>query len=313
MTRRHEPNELKKLLSKACDSVRNEVGVGKVASYIPALARVNPEKFGAAIITVDGETALYGDAQEAFSIQSISKVFSLTLALNKVGDHLWTRVGREPSGNAFNSIVQLEKERGIPRNPLVNAGALAVTDILLQGKSIASCKDELLGFIHRVSGDPSIHFDQEVARSELETANRNASLAHFMKSFNNIEHSVEDVLQVYCNHCAISMSCEQLARSFLFLSQNGQDPLSRERIVSEQRARRINSIMMLCGHYDASGDFAFRVGLPGKSGVGGGIVVVVPDVATIAVWSPCLNSNGNSHAGSAALEAIARETQWNIL
>ncbi|MCP5206200.1 MAG: glutaminase [Hahellaceae bacterium] len=313
MTRRHEPNELKKLLSKACDSVRNEVGVGKVASYIPALARVNPEKFGAAIITVDGETALYGDAQEAFSIQSISKVFSLTLALNKVGDHLWTRVGREPSGNAFNSIVQLEKERGIPRNPLVNAGALAVTDILLQGQSIESCKAQLRGFIHRVSGDPSIHFDEEVARSELETANRNASLAHFMKSFNNIEHSVEDVLQVYCHHCAISMSCEQLARSFLFLSQNGQDPLSREQIVSEQRARRINSIMMLCGHYDASGDFAFRVGLPGKSGVGGGIVVVVPDVATIAVWSPCLNSNGNSHAGSAALEAIARETQWNIL
>lgn len=313
MTKRHSADELNALLAKACDSVRNEVGIGKVASYIPALARVNPAKFGAAIITVDGETALYGDAQETFSIQSISKVFSLTLALNKVGDHLWTRVGREPSGNAFNSIVQLEKERGIPRNPLVNAGALAVTDILLQGQSIESCKAELLDFVHKVSGDTSIQFDQEVARSELETANRNASLTHFMKSFNNIEHSVEDVLKVYCNHCAVSMSCEQLARSFLFLSRNGQDPLSHEQIVSEQRARRINSIMMLCGHYDASGDFAFRVGLPGKSGVGGGIVVVVPDVATIAVWSPCLNSNGNSHAGSAALEAIARETQWNIL
>lgn len=313
MAKRHELTELNELLAQACDSVRGEVGIGKVASYIPALARVSPNKFGAAIMAVGGDVALYGDAQEAFSIQSISKVFSLTLALNKVGDQLWSRVGREPSGNAFNSIVQLEKERGIPRNPLVNAGALVVTDLLLKNHSPESCKTELLNFIQRTSNDPSITFDDEVARSELETANRNASLAHFMKSFNNIEHSVEDVLQVYCNHCSITMNCEQLARSFLFLSQNGRDPLSGEQIVSEQRARRINSIMMLCGHYDASGDFAFRVGLPGKSGVGGGIVVVVPDVATIAVWSPCLNNNGNSHAGSAALEAIARVTQWNIL
>ncbi len=313
MAQRHHQAELNALLAEACDSVRDEVGVGQVASYIPALARIMPDKFGAAIMTVEGDVALYGDAQEAFSIQSISKVFSLTLALNQVGDELWSRVGREPSGNAFNSIVQLEKERGIPRNPLVNAGALAVTDVLLKNHSAESCKTAYLNFIHRISNDKSITFDDEVARSEIDSAHRNASLTHFMKSFNNIEHSVEDVLKVYCNHCSITMNCEQLARSFLFLATNGKDPLSGEQIVSEQRARRINSIMMLCGHYDASGDFAFRVGLPGKSGVGGGIVVVVPDVATIAVWSPCLNSNGNSHAGSAALEAIARVTQWNIL
>ena len=310
---RHQITKLNELLKQACDSVQDQVGIGKVAGYIPALARVNPEKFGAAIMTIDGELALYGDAQEAFSIQSISKVFSLTLALNNAGDQLWTRVGREPSGNAFNSIVQLEKEQGIPRNPLVNAGALAVTDVLLKDHSPSSCKAELLKLLHRISDDPSINFDDEVAQSEIDSAHRNASLAHFMKSFNNIEHEIDDVLETYCNHCSIKMSCEQLARSFLFLTNNGQDPLSGEQIISEQRARRINSIMMLCGHYDASGDFAFHVGLPGKSGVGGGIVVVVPDVATIAVWSPCLNKNGNSHAGSVALEAIARLTDWNIL
>lgn len=304
---------LQHLLSRACESVRGEVGVGQTANYIPALARIDPHKFGASIATVNGEICNYGDAQETFSIQSISKIFSLTLALNKVGDRLWSRVAREPSGSAFNSIVQLEKEHGIPRNPLINAGAIAVADVLLEDSSVAEARAEMMAFIHDIAGDQSIAIDSAVAQSERETAHRNAGLAEFMKSFNNIHAPVSDVLDAYCHYCAIAMSCENLARSFLYLAKNGQDPVSGKRIVSEQRARRINSIMMLCGHYDASGDFAFRVGLPGKSGVGGGIVVVVPNVASIAVWSPCLNSNGNSHAGTAALEAIAHATQWNIL
>lgn len=284
-----------------------------MANYIPALAQVPANKFGAAIVTVDGETAHYGDSQEPFSIQSISKLFALTAALNQVGTDVWRRVGREPSGNAFNSIVQLERENGIPRNPFINAGALVVTDTLLADQKTDTCVENLLALVQQLADDKSIGIDKTVASSELETAHRNSSLAYFMQSFKNLERSVDDVLQVYCNQCAIAMTCEQLARSALFLSCNGRDPLTNTRIVGSKRARRTNALMMLCGHYDASGDFAHRVGLPGKSGVGGGIVVVVPDLAAAAVWSPCLNQNGNSHAGTAALEALVEATSWNIL
>lgn len=303
---------LKKNLESACRSIQQEIGIGQVANYIPALAKVPADKFGATIITVDGETAHYGDSQEPFSIQSISKLFALTSALNQVGTDVWKRVGREPSGNSFNSIVQLEQENGIPRNPFINAGALVVTDMMLGDQSTDASIKNFLSLVQRLAGDKSIAIDDQVADSELATAHRNSSLAYFMQSFKNLERSVDDVLTVYCNQCAIAMTCEQLARSALFLSSNGTDPLTNTCIVDSTRARRINALMMLCGHYDASGDFAHRVGLPGKSGVGGGIVVVVPDVAAAAVWSPCLNLNGNSHAGTAALEALIEATRWNI-
>jgi len=304
---------LQSQLDAACQSIHHEIGIGKVADYIPALAKVPSEKFGAAIVSVTGETATYGAAKESFSIQSISKLFSLTQALNTRGMSLWDRVGREPSGNAFNSIVQLEMECGIPRNPFINAGALVVTDALLGNQPTEVCSKQLLAFVRSLAADSSIAIDEVVAQSERDSAYRNASLTHFMKSFGNLERPVSDVLDVYCQQCAIAMNCEQLARSVLFLASNGMDPLTKETIVEEDRARRLNALMMLCGHYDASGDFAFRVGLPGKSGVGGGIIVVVPDTAAVAVWSPCLNANGNSHAGSAALEALVRATKWNVL
>jgi glutaminase len=304
---------LQKILDTACNSILDQVGHGHVANYIPALARIDINKFGASILTLNGEVASYGDAQETFSIQSISKVFSLTMVLNKIGDDLWKRVHHEPSGNAFNSIVQLEMEKGIPRNPFINAGALVLSDILLQGHKPESCLASYLAFLHTVSQDQSIAMDEEVANSELDTAHRNLSLANFMKSCNNIKHTVKDVLNVYCHHCSIAMNCEQLNRSLLFLAREGFDPISKNQIIASEMARRINSIMMLCGHYDASGDFAYRVGLPGKSGVGGGIVVIVPDVGIITVWSPGLNKNGNSLAGTAALEAIAKTSNWNIL
>lgn len=304
---------LQEQLDSACASVQKMIGIGRVADYIPALAQVPANKFGAAIVTVDGESALYGDSQEPFSIQSISKLFALTAALNQIGEDVWRRVGREPSGNSFNSIVQLERENGIPRNPFINAGALAITDAMLAEQGTDECTRQLLGLVRLLADDESISIDAEVAESELATAHRNASLAHFMQSFNNLQRSVDDVLSVYCRQCAIAMSCEQLARSALYLAGNGTDPLTSNCFVGTRRARRINALMMLCGHYDASGDFAHRVGLPGKSGVGGGIVVVVPDIAAVAVWSPCLNENGNSHAGTAALEALVETTKWNVL
>jgi len=307
-----ESSELVRALERACNAVRPEVGRGRVADYIPALARVDPGRFGAAIVTVGGEVACYGDAAEPFSIQSISKVFTLALALREVGDDLWRRVGREPSGSAFNSIVQLEYERGIPRNPLINAGAMVVSDVVLGNGAPAETIDELVALMRFLPGDSSIAVDEEVARSEAEMGYRNRSLANFLKSCGNLDNTVDDVLAVYFSQCSIAMSCEQLARAALVLANDGAHPLTGEPLLDPRRVRRINSIMLMCGHYDASGDFAFRVGLPGKSGVGGGIIAVVPDTAAIAVWSPCLNAHGNSHAGTAALEQIVRETGWSV-
>ena len=304
--------DLRSRLQQACDSVRGEFGEGKVADYIPALAGVDARKFGAAVVTVDGDSASYGDAQEPFSVQSISKLFTLTLALEKVNQDLWKRVGVEASGNAFNSILQLENEAGIPRNPFINAGALVVSDVLLEGSDSQTVISRILTLLQSLSGDSSVYIDQEVARSEAETGFRNASLASFLKSFGNLNHEVSEVLDVYFNQCSLALSCEQLARAALFLSNDGVDPLSDRRIISERRTRRINSIMLTCGHYDASGEFAFRVGLPGKSGVGGGIVAIVPRRAAIAVWSPGLNSAGNSHVGTAALEAFVHSVDWSI-
>lgn len=304
--------DLNTLLEQACESACVELGKGKVADYIPALAEVDPGKFGAAVVTVDGNSAVYGDGREPFSVQSVSKLFTLTLALEKVNHDLWRRVGYEASGNAFNSILQLEHEEGIPRNPFINAGALVLSDVLLEGSDADSVVAEILALVQELSGDSSVCIDQDVARSELETGFRNASLANFLKSFGNLKHTVAEVLDVYCHQCALAMSCEQLARACLFLATGGVEPVSGRRVVSERRARRISSIMLMCGHYDASGEFAFRVGLPGKSGVGGGIVAIVPNRAAIAVWSPELNSTGNSQVGTAALEAFVHLADWNM-
>lgn len=288
------------------------IGKGRVADYIPALSRADPRKFGIAVVTCDGRTAAAGDAGEPFSIQSVSKVFTLTLALERVGTALWNRVGREPSGSAFNSIVQLEHEHGIPRNPLINAGALVVTDVILGGRAPAPAIAEIRDFVRARAADPAVEIDDEVARSEAETGHRNTSLAWFMRAFGNMDGPVPDVLSVYFHQCAIAMSCVQLARAGLFLAGGGRDPVSGEQVVPEARARRINAVMMTCGHYDASGDFAFHVGLPGKSGVGGGILCIAPQRASVAVWSPGLNEVGNSLVGSLALERLAQLTGWSV-
>ena len=294
--------------------LKERLGEGKVADYIPQLATVPLEKFGIAVATVDGEIATVGDAEEDFSIQSVSKLFTLTLtlALGRWGDRLWSRVDREPSGNAFNSIVQLEHEHGKPRNPFVNAGAIAVTDAILAGHRPKEAIGEILRFMRFLAQDDSIIIDKRVALSEQETGDRNAALAHFMKSYGIVEHPPAEVLGVYFHQCAIAMNCVQLARAGLFLAANGRDPVTGMRVVSAPRARRINSLMMMCGHYDGAGDFAFRVGLPGKSGVGGGILAIVPGKASIAVWSPGLDANGNSLVGTAALERLTTRLGWSV-
>jgi glutaminase len=253
-----------------------------------------------------------GDADISFSIQSVSKVFALTLALGKVGEALWRRVGVEPSGSAFNSIVQLEAEKGIPRNPFINAGAIVVSDILLGNSQPREALGDILRFVRFLTGDDSVFIDAEVANSEAQTGFRNVALANYMRSFDNIEHDVAEALRVYFHQCAIAMTCTQLALAGRFLMLEGRHPETGRRVVSAVRARRIMALMLTCGHYDASGEFAFRVGIPGKSGVGGGILAIVPGKASIAVWSPGLNSRGNSKLGSEALEHLAAATNWSV-
>ncbi|MFZ2994936.1 glutaminase [Sphingobium sp.] len=284
---------------------------GTVASYIPELAKIDPGQFGIAIATADGRMLAGGDADTGFSIQSVSKVFALTLALGKVGDQLWERVGREPSGNPFNSITQLEHEQGIPRNPFINAGAIVVADVNLGGHQPRVAIGEMLRFVHYLSGDDSIAIDEAVAASETATGFRNLALANYMRAFGNVRHDVDLVLGNYIHQCAMEMSCRQLALAGRYLMLDGRHP-DGGRVVSPRRARRINALMLTCGHYDASGDFAFRVGIPGKSGVGGGILAIVPGRASIAVWSPGLNANGNSCLGTLALEELARRTGWSV-
>lgn len=284
---------------------------GAVATYIPELAKVDPAHFGLAVALADGSVHVAGDADVPFSVQSVSKVFTLTLALGKIGDALWRRVGREPSGNPFNSIVQLEQEQGIPRNPFINAGALVVTDVVLAGHEPREAIGDILRFVRYLADDDSIVIDGRVARSEQATGFRNIALANYMRAFGNIEHAPELTLGVYFHQCALALSCRQLALAGRFLALDGAHP-SGGRVVSSVRARRINALMLTCGHYDGSGDFAFRVGIPGKSGVGGGILGVVPGKASIAVWSPGLNTIGNSALGSLAMEKLARAMEWSV-
>ena len=295
--------ELDEVIRRVCDDVAPLVGTGKVADYIPALACVSPERFGIAVRTVDGRCEVAGDADERFSVQSISKVLTLTLALADRGDALWERVGKEPSGDPFNSLFQLEFERGVPRNPLINAGAIVVADCLVSDRPDA--RGDVRDFASELCGT-AVDFDPRVAASERDTGHRNAALAQLMKSFGNLENPVEAVLDTYFHQCSLAMSCRELATAFGFLADGGAQ------VVSPERARRINALMLTCGTYDRAGEFAFEVGLPAKSGVGGGIVAVVPGRGVIAVWSPALGASGNSVAGVEALRRFVARTAWSV-
>jgi len=286
---------------------------GSVANYIPALAKVNPNQFAMTLTLFDGTTYSVGCSDTKFSIQSISKVFSFTKSLSLYGKEIYDRVGKEPSGNAFNSLVQLEYENGIPRNPFINAGAIAVTDSLYSHyKNEHDTFNNILQFIKETSNNFELDYNEEVWKSEYECGYRNISLANLMKSFGNFENEIDPVIKTYFKQCSIEMSTFELSRSMLFLANHGVDPITAKRFVTQSQAKRINAIMLTCGHYDASGEFAFHVGLPGKSGVGGGIVAVVPDVMSISVFSPGLNNWGNSLVGTKALELFTTKTSHSI-
>lgn len=283
---------------------------GRVADYIGELAGISPDHFGLAIVTADGTEHSVGDADVPFSIQSVSKVFALTHALNTHGPRVWERVGHEPSGNPFNSIVQLEAERGRPRNPFINAGAIAVTDLIAEPAGPTAGLAALLDFIRTAAGDPGIAVDPAVAASEAATGWRNAALANYLRSFGRITSTVTCALDIYFQQCAIPMSCRQLARAGRFLMHGGT--CDGRSLASPETTRHILSLMLTCGHYDASGAFAMRVGLPGKSGVGGGILAIAPGRASIAAWSPGLSAQGNSLLGTLALERLAAAMDWSV-
>jgi glutaminase len=282
---------------------------GKVANYIPALARVPADRFGIAVATVDGRVHERGAAREEFSIQSISKLFTLALAVDLLGDDVWARIGRSPTNAAFNALGWLETERGHPYNPFVNAGALSVSDLIMN--RMATPLPALLAFMGRAADDEHVDIDFEVSESERETCDRNAAIAHLMKSYGTITGPVETLLDLYCQQCAIAMSARQLATAGLIFATGGIDARGR-RVLDPVSTRRINALLAVAGMYDAAGEFAFRVGLPAKSGVGGGILAIVPGVMSICVWSPALDGQGNSRAGQAALEAMSRELDLSV-
>ncbi|GGE43488.1 glutaminase [Psychroflexus planctonicus] len=283
---------------------------GKVANYIPELQKVNPDKFGLHLSCVDGKDYAFGDSNELFSIQSISKVYTLALAKEIVGDDLWKRVNVEPSGNAYNSLTQLENENGIPRNPFINAGSIVVADLLLS--VLENPKDDLLNFVRKISKDESIAYDERVAESEKATGSRNVALIYYMKSLGNIKNNPEAVLDFYFYQCSLNMSCKQLATSYKIFADDGKLSGTNHQVFNNQSVKRINSIMQTCGFYDEAGEFSYRVGLPGKSGVGGGIVAVHPRQFSVAVWSPKLNDKGNSSLGMKALEELTNLTGLSI-
>ncbi|EOC1327557.1 glutaminase B [Cronobacter dublinensis] len=299
------------LLASILEQVRPLASQGKVADYIPALADVPADRLGIAVCTVNGECFSAGDADERFSIQSISKVLSLVLAMGRYDDsEIWQRVGKDPSGQPFNSLVQLELEQGKPRNPFINAGALVVCDMLQT--RLSAPKQRMLEVVRSLCGAQDIAYDARVARSEFEHSARNAAIAYLMKSFGNFHNDVITVLQNYFHYCALKMSCAELARTFLFLANQGRAAHPDTPVISPVQARQVNALMATSGMYESSGEFAWRVGMPGKSGVGGGIIAVVPHEMSIAVWSPALDSAGNSLAGIAALEILAREIGRSI-
>ncbi|MGI9527174.1 MAG: glutaminase [Weeksellaceae bacterium] len=298
------------IIKRAYQSIENLENKGQLASYIPELAHVDPNKFGIHISTLDGYKYGLGDYTEKFSIQSIAKVLALALAYKRLGGEIWKRVGVEPSGTGYNSLIQLENDHGIPRNPFINAGAIVICDILLS--LLDNPREDLLKFIHSVCSNEQIQYSPKIAASEKSVGYRNVSLCYFIKSFGNIENDPDEVLDFYFHLCSLEGSCQDLSNLFLFLANGGKSIHTDKQVILPLQAKRINSIMQTCGFYDESGQFAFKVGLPGKSGVGGGIIALLPKEYVIATWSPKLNEKGNSYKGMKFLEAFTTLSEVSI-
>ena len=300
----------KEVIEEVFQKVNNIEDKGELASYIPELANIESRNFGVHISTTSHFNFGLGNFQEKFSIQSIAKVFSLCLAYKMLGVSIWKRLGVEPSGSGFNSLIQLETDYGIPRNPFINAGALVIADILIS--NLDNPKEDLLAFIRSLSKNQDINYSPKISASEKSVGFRNVALCNFIKSFGNIENEPNNVLDFYFDLCSLELSCKQLSELFLFLANNGKTMHDNNQILTKSQSKRINALMQTCGFYDESGEFAFKVGLPGKSGVGGGIIAIHPNQYAIAVWSPKLNEKGNSYKGMKFLEEFTTLSQRSI-
>lgn len=302
--------DYQKVIQNAIDSLTPSKNSGKQATYIPELAKVNPDLFGVTLTCVNGEQYNYGDTNIDFSVQSITKVLSLVMAYRIQKNDLWKRLDVEPSGSPFNSLILLETEKGIPRNPFINAGAIVIADILIS--SYENPLQEFMDFVHLLTEDTNISCNDKVYQSEKKVAYTNYALVNMMKSFGNIHNDIDEVMDFYFKMCSLEMNTQQLTKAFLFLANNGRHPNTKAKILSPQKTKRVNAIMQLCGFYDEAGEFAYRVGLPGKSGVGGGIIAIHPGKFTVTVFSPKLNEKGNSKKGMAFLEALTTELESSI-
>lgn len=302
--------DFKKILETIQEEMSYRDVSGKVASYIPELAKIDPKKFGMHIYCSDKNNYGFGDHEENFSIQSISKVFTLSLAIKLLGNKVWERVHVEPSGNPFNSLMQLEQDKGIPRNPFINSGALVICDILVD--LLEDPKQDLLDFVRKITDNNTIDFNEKVATSELQSGYRNIALVNYMKALGNIKCDVDKIIDFYFYSCSLEMSCRNLAKAFIMYANRGVIPRNSEQILNPSTVKRINALMQTCGFYDESGEFSFEVGLPGKSGVGGGIAAIHPQQYAVAVWSPVLNEKGNSELGMKALERLTTLTGLSV-
>lgn len=298
------------ILRNVYKETKNIDDPGQIASYIPELRNVDPDHFGVYISCLDNTRFGIGDFSTIFSIQSIAKILSLTLAYGILGEKIWQRIGVEPSGTAFNSLVQLEADKGIPRNPFINAGAIVISDILLS--KLKSPKEDFIAFVRSISGNDRIDYSKKIAASEKSIGYRNVALCNLIKDFGNIENEPTDVLDFYFNLCSLQLNCKDLSELFLYLANEGRSIIDDHKILTKSQTKRINALMQTCGFYDESGEFAFKVGLPGKSGVGGGIVAIHPNQYTIVVWSPRLNEKGNSFKGMRFLEEFTTKTELSI-
>lgn len=301
--------DYQKILEDIYQEILPFAKTGKQADYIPALAKVDPDQFGICLRTVDGEIYSFMQAETRFSIQSIAKVFAIAMGLSLKGEKIWKKVGKEPSGTAFNSLIQLEVEKGIPRNPFINAGALVVADVLMS--ELEDPEAEFLNFIRTLCKDDTISYNMEVAQSERENGYLNAAIANLLKYHGTIKNDIEDVLMLYFKMCSVEMSCRELALAFRPFTCHRDFNYAGYKLTSSQ-VKRLNAIMQTCGFYDEAGEFSYLVGLPGKSGVGGGIVAIYPLKYSVAVWSPRLNSRGNSVMGMKALELLTTYTEESI-
>lgn len=299
---------LEQAVDQAIEQGRKYVGQGEVATYIPELGRADSKALGATLARPGGWTYSAGDCDQPFTLQSVSKVFALLLALDHFGPkEVFERVGMEPTGDPFNSLLKLELlEPSKPLNPMINAGALAVCGLLVEGWGDEAF-DRLAFFVRQAAKNPAIDIDSSVYHSERLTADRNRALAYFLKDAGAIRVDVEKVLDIYFRQCSLQVTCADLAQLGLFLAV--RDTSLGGKI---ENFRTVNAFLVTCGMYNASGEFAVRVGLPAKSGVSGAVLALVPDELGIGVYGPALESRGNSVGGVEFLVALSRELNLSI-